>query len=145
MAPPSQPLLREVHDLKEKKLAVAGGPLDKSWPLLQAFALRAGIDLKREASIVYGAPPLMSQKALAGETDATLTYWNFCAELESKGFRRAIAMETVVHGLGAKGPIAILGYAFDGSWATRNPTTIERFLTAAREAKEILAASQTEW
>jgi hypothetical protein len=25
---------------KEKKLAIAGGPLDKSWLLLQAFALR---------------------------------------------------------------------------------------------------------
>jgi NitT/TauT family transport system substrate-binding protein len=145
MAPPSRPLLREVHDLKDKKLAVAGGPLDKSWLLLQAFALRTGVDLKREASIVYGAPPLLSQKALAGETDATLTYWNFCAELESKGFRRAIPMDTVMHGLGAKGPIAILGYAFDGNWARRNPTTIERFLAAAQEAKEILAASETEW
>src|SRR5262245_11137904 len=87
---PIQSTIREVADLKGKKLAVAGGPLDKSWLLLQAFARRAGVDLKREATLVYGAPPLLSQKALQGETDATLTFWNFCADLESKGQRRAI-------------------------------------------------------
>src|SRR6202011_5228787 len=49
---------------------------------------------------------LLSQKALQGETDATLTYWNFCADLENRGFSRAIAMESIVRDLGAKGPIA---------------------------------------
>jgi NitT/TauT family transport system substrate-binding protein len=145
MTPPAQSSIRDIRDLKDKRLAVAGGPLDKSWLLLQAFALRAGIDLKREATVVYGAPPLLSQKALRGETDATLTYWNFCAELESKGFSRAIAMETIVRGLGAKGPIAMLGYAFDGNWARRNPSTVERFLAAAQQAKEVLAGSEIEW
>ncbi len=145
MTPPAQASIRSVLDLRNKKLAVAGGPLDKSWLLLQAFALRAGIDLRKQASIVYGAPPLLSQKALQGETDATLTYWNFCAELEDKGFTPAIAMESVVRGLGAQGPIAMLGYVFDGSWAGRNRSTLERFLAAAHEAKEILAGSQAEW
>ena len=106
---PAQSSIRSVLDLKKKKLAVAGGPLDKSWLLLQAFARRASVDLRKEATIVYGAPPLLSQKALQGETDATLTYWNFCADLESRGFSRAIAMESIVRDLGAKGPIAIIG------------------------------------
>src|SRR5436190_21753905 len=35
---PAQSAIRELIDLKGKKLAVAGGPLDKSWLLLQAFA-----------------------------------------------------------------------------------------------------------
>ena len=81
---PAQSSIRSVLDLKDKKLAIAGGPLDKSWLLLQAFALRAGIDLRKQAVIVYGAPPLLSQKALQGETDATLTYWNFCAAREQR-------------------------------------------------------------
>jgi NitT/TauT family transport system substrate-binding protein len=140
-----QSSIREVVDLKGKRLAVAGGPLDKSWLLLQAFALRAGVDLRTHATIVYGAPPLLSQKALQGETDATLSYWNFCADLESKGFRRAIAMHRVMQGLGAKGPVAIVGYTFDGDWATRNHSTVDRFLEAARGAKQILASSETEW
>jgi NitT/TauT family transport system substrate-binding protein len=144
MAPAQSPI-RTVADLKGRKLAVAGGPLDKSWLLLQAFARRSGVDLKREATIVYGAPPLLSQKALQGESDATLTFWNFCAELESKGQRRAIGMDHVMKGLGAQGPVAIVGYTFDGAWAARNRSTVDRFLDATRQAKDILAASPNEW
>src|SRR5713226_502944 len=89
MVPGKSPI-RDIADLKGKKLAVAGGPLDKSWLLLQALARRSGVDLRREANIVFGAPPLLSQKALQGEHDATLTFWNFCADLESKGQKQAI-------------------------------------------------------
>ncbi|HSJ41153.1 MAG TPA: ABC transporter substrate-binding protein [Xanthobacteraceae bacterium] len=142
---PAQSSIRELIDLKGKKLAVAGGPLDKSWLLLQALARRAGVDLRKQATVVYGAPPLLTEKALQGEIDATLTFWNFCADLESKGQRRAIAMDDVMKGLGAKGPVAIVGYTFDSSWAARNRSAVDRFLDAARQAKEILASSEAEW
>ena len=134
-----------IAGLVGRKLAVAGGPLDKSWLLLQALARRAGIDLRKQATIVYGAPPLLSEKAVQGEIDATLTFWNFCADLESKGFRRAVAMEHVMRELGASGPGAIVGYTFDAAWAARNRTTVDRFLDTTRQAKDILASSQTEW
>jgi NitT/TauT family transport system substrate-binding protein len=142
---PAQSAIRELTDLKGKKLAVAGGPLDKSWLLLQALARRAGIDLRKQATVVYGAPPLLAEKALQGELDAMLTFWNFCADLESKGQKRAIAMDDVMKGLGAKGPVAIVGYTFDGGWAARNRSTVDRFLEATRQAKAILASSEAEW
>jgi NitT/TauT family transport system substrate-binding protein len=142
---PGQSPIREIADLKGRKLAIAGGPLDKSWLLLQALARRSGIDLRKQATIVYGAPPLLAEKALQGEMDATLTFWNFCAELESKGFRRAVGVDQVMKGLGAKGPIAIVGYTFDGAWAARNRSTVDRFLDATRQAKQILASSDAEW
>ena len=142
---PARSPINEIGDLKGRKLAIAGGPLDKSWLLLQGLARRAGVDLRRQATIVYGAPPLLSEKALQGEHDATLTFWNFCADLEGKGFRRAIDMAGVMKGLGAKGPVAIVGYTFDGAWASRSRGAIDRFLDATRQAKEILAASEAEW
>ena len=126
--PTSQSPIRAIIDLRGKKLAVAGGPLDKSWLLLQALARRAGLDLKKQATVVYGAPPLLSEKALQGEIDATLTFWNFCADLESRGHGRAIAMDDVMKGLGTTGPVALVGYTFDGTWAARNGATVERFL-----------------
>jgi NitT/TauT family transport system substrate-binding protein len=142
---PAQSPIRAIIDLRGKKLAVAGGPLDKSWLLLQALARRAGLDLKKQATVVYGAPPLLSEKALQGEIDAMLTFWNFCADLESKGHRRAIAMDDVMKGLGTTGPVALVGYTFDGTWAARNGATVERFLAAARAAKDILGSSEAEW
>src|SRR6195256_1232419 len=54
---PNSSSIRTLADLKGRKLAVAGGPIDKSWLLLQAQAKQDGLDLKSEASIVYGAPP----------------------------------------------------------------------------------------
>jgi NitT/TauT family transport system substrate-binding protein len=142
---PADSNITSIADLKGRKLAVAGGPLDKSWLLLQGLARRSGLDLQRQATIIYGAPPLLSQKAVQGEQDATLTFWNFSADLEGKGFKRAIAVDDVMRQLGAKAAVAIVGYTFDGQWATRNKSVVDRFLQAARQAKEILATSDAEW
>jgi NitT/TauT family transport system substrate-binding protein len=144
MVPAGSPI-KDVADLKGKKLAVAGGPIDKSWLLLRALALRSGLDLRTAATVVYGAPPLLSQKALQGETDATLTFWNFCADLEAAGQKRAIDMDNVLHRLGASGPVAMLGYVFDGAWAAKNRAALDRFLDASRQAKDILASTPAEW
>src|SRR5207302_8808278 len=88
--------------------------------LLQALARRSGLDLRQAASIVYGAPPLLSEKQLQGETDALLTFWNFCADLESRGQRRAIGVDEIMKQLGARAPVSIVGYTFDGSWVARS-------------------------
>ena len=62
MVPASSPI-KSLADLKGRKLAVGGGPIDKSWLLLQARMKQDGIDLKSEATIVYGAPPLIAARA----------------------------------------------------------------------------------
>jgi NitT/TauT family transport system substrate-binding protein len=137
--------IQNLADLKGKKLAVAGGPLDKSWLLLQAFAKRSGLNLGREASPVYGAPSLLYQKTLRGEVDATLTYWNFCVALETRGYRRLLAMQEVERRLGAKGPVAMVGYVFSEEFAKNHAPALTRFLAAAAKAKEILAHSGPDW
>ncbi len=132
-------------DLKGKTLGVAGGPLDKSWLLLQAFAKRSGLDLARDARVVFGAPPLLAEKAARGEIDATLQFWNFCADLEHRGFRRVVDMQDVETGLGAGGPVAMVGYVFDEDFAARNASALARFLDIARQAKDILANDDAQW
>jgi NitT/TauT family transport system substrate-binding protein len=144
MVPANSPIVG-IRDLVTRKLAVAGGPLDKSWLLLQASARRSGVDLKTQTDVVYGAPPLLQQKALQGETDATLTFWNFCAELEAAGMRRAVAMEDVVKSLGATGPAVMVGYVFSDKWAAHNRSALDRFFAATRQAKDILVQSPVEW
>src|SRR5258707_4707241 len=144
MVPANSPIAG-LADLKGKKLALAGGARDKGWLMLQAEASRGGLDLNAQATIVYGAPPLLSQKALQRENDATLTFWNFCAELEGKGLKRGIDMEAIEKRLGASGPVAMLGYAFDAGWAAKNKSAVVRFLGVAAKAKDILASSVSEW
>src|SRR6516225_8665526 len=144
MVPASSPI-KNVAGLKGRKLGVAGGPLDKSWLLLQAFARQSSLDLKKQSDIVYGAPPLLAEKALQGETDATLTFWNFCARLESKGMRRAVDMADVMKHLGTSGPAAMVGYVFREAWAERNHDILNRFFRSTNQAKKILADSADEW
>jgi NitT/TauT family transport system substrate-binding protein len=144
MVPASSPI-RTLGDLKGRKLAVAGGPIDKNWLLLQARLKQDGIDLKSEATIVYGAPPLLAAKTLSGEMDATINYWNFCAALEAKGFRRVAGIEDLLPGLGAKGRMAMIGYVFDEAWGNTNHDVIARFIATTRRAKEILSSSDAEW
>ena len=137
--------IKSLADLKGRKLAIAGGPIDKSWLLLQAAARQDGIDLKSEAAVVYGAPPLLAAKTLDGEMDATLNYWNFCAALEAKGFRRLTGIEEILPRLGAQGRIAMIGYVFDEGWAGANRDALARFIAITRKAKEMLASSDEEW
>ena len=144
MAPASSPI-KTLADLKGRKLAVAGGPIDKSWLLLLAWLKKSGIDLKSDAEIAYGAPPLLAAKTLSGEMDATLNYWNFCAALEAKGFRRVAGVEDLLPKLGAKGRTAMIGYVFDEKWANANQNKIARFIGMTRAAKEILSTSDAEW
>ena len=142
---PATSAMRSLADLKGRKLAVAGGPLDKSWLLLQATLKRDGIDLKSEATIVYGAPPLLAAKLADGEMDASINYWNFCAALEAKGFRRLAGIEDLLPQFGAKGRVAMVGYVFDEDWANAHRELMTRFLTVTAKAKEILATSDQEW
>jgi NitT/TauT family transport system substrate-binding protein len=142
---PDSSSIRTLADLRGRKLAVAGGPIDKSWLLLQARMKQDGIDLKSEATIVYGAPPLLAAKALGGEMDAVVNYWNFSAALEAKGFRRVAGIEDILPKLGAKGPIAMVGYVFDEGWANANQDLVTRFIAMTRKAKEILTTSDAEW
>ena len=137
--------IRTLADLKGRKLGVAGGPIDKNWLLLRALMRQDGIDLTTEATIAYGAPPLLAAKTLSGELDATLNFWNFSAALEAKGFHRLAGVEDFLPKLGARGRTAMLGYVFDEAWAGANRDALARFIAITREAKQILATSDSEW
>ncbi|HEY0910434.1 MAG TPA: ABC transporter substrate-binding protein [Bradyrhizobium sp.] len=137
--------LRGIEDLRGHVLAVAGGPLDKSWLIVQAAATRQGINLKRDVTLAYGAPPLMSQKLQQGEAEASLNYWNFCASLEMQGYRRIFEVRDAEAALGLTEPVALIGYAFSEQFAADHRSTIDRFIAATRKADDIMLRSDPEW
>lgn len=138
--------IHSLADLKGRKIAIAGGPLDKSWLLLRGLVQRRhGFDPAIESEAIFGAPPLLTQKAEAGEVDAVLNYWHYGARLEAKGFRRIIGANEAAMALGAEGPISAVGYVFDEEWAAHNPEASRGFLAASRDAKALLRESDAEW
>jgi NitT/TauT family transport system substrate-binding protein len=137
--------VRKIGDLKGMGLAVAGGPLDKSWLIVQAAAIRQGIDLKREATLEYGAPPLIAQKLQQGEAEASLNFWNFCAAQETLGYRRILDVRDAEAALGLSQPVALIGYVFSEQFAASHKSTIDRFLSVAQQANDIMLRSDQEW
>jgi NitT/TauT family transport system substrate-binding protein len=137
--------IHTLADLAGRSIGVAGGPIDKSWLLLRAAALDAGLDLSKNARPTYGAPPLIAEKLAQGETEAALEFWNFCADLETRGFRHAIEMADVEKVLGAAGPVAMTGYVFSESFEAAHRDALRRYFAAAAKAREILAQDRSAW
>ena len=138
---PGSPI-RSIADLEGKSIGIAGGALDKSWLLLQAAGKAQGLDLATKAKPVFGAPPLLSLKVENGELDAGLLYWTYAARLEAQGFRTVITVEKIAEQLGAKGPIAFVGFVFRDGLAE---ATLAGFGKAARRAETMMADDPAIW
>ena len=145
MVPQSSPIRRPA-DLAGRRLGVAGGPLDKSWLLMRLYGTRLlGIDLDAAVEKAFGPPPLLAEQLAAGRLDAVLTYWPFAARGLAAGQHALLTMEDVLTALGLPGKLPMLGFVFSERWAAENRAALTTFLAAAREARTILARSDTEW
>ncbi len=138
--------MQSLADLKGRKIGVAGGPLDKSWLLLQGMARQEfDLDLADANEIVFGAPPLLAEKTRDGELDAMLNYWHYCARLEPLGFKRLVSAEDAASALGATGPISAIGYVFSDEWAAEHREAALGFVNASRATKVLLRDSDEAW
>jgi len=142
---PAQSPLRTLAELKGKRLGVAGGAQDKSWLLVRAAAGAAGIDLVRDCTLSFGAPPLLDASLRHGGLDALLTFWNFAARLQAAGYRQMLGVADCARQLGFDPPPVLVGYVFDETWARANPALIGGFLRAAAAADTLLASRPEEW
>lgn len=133
-------------DLRGKKIGIAGGPLDKSWLILRAFATKEyGIDLKAETEQVFGAPPLVFKTALDGAVDGAINYWHFNAKMQTHGMRKLIDIDDAARALGLDPLTPLLGYVVKGELLRAKPELIAGLAAASRAAKDILAADDAEW
>ncbi|HIF18587.1 MAG TPA: ABC transporter substrate-binding protein [Cycloclasticus sp.] len=137
--------INSIRGLVGKKIGIAGGPLDKNWLLLRALALKEGVDLDKQVEKVFGAPPLLNNLILQGELDALINFWHYSARLKAKGYTQLLSTHDSIHKLGIKATIPILGYVFREAWANNHPIELNNFLTASREAAELLCTSDTHW
>lgn len=138
--------ITKLADLKDKKLGIAGGPSDKTWLLLRAYAQRKlGVNLTQFTQPSYAAPPLLNELALRGQVDAALNFWNYAARLEVAGMHALIEVPEILMGLGIDKPIPLVGWVFREDWAAANTAVVKDFLAASYEAKAILASSDAQW
>ena len=133
-------------DLRGQSIGIAGGPLDKSWLILQAYADKNyNMDLAAETEQVFGAPPLIFGAATSGEIDAAINFWHFMAKMQAAGMRELISVAEAATDLGLDPETPLLGYVVHGELLAENPDLVNGFAAASRDAKQILATDDTEW
>jgi NitT/TauT family transport system substrate-binding protein len=138
--------IKEIADLKGRKIGVAGGPIDKSWIILRAYAKKvAGFDLVRDAEPVFAAPPLLMETLRRGDLGAALNFWQYNARLPAAGFVELVRVEDMLTALGLAPETPLLGWVFSEHWAKSHAATVRGFLEAAAAARAELARSPGEW
>ena len=137
--------IHTLQDLKNKRLGITGGELDKNWLLLQAAAQQESLDLNASVTKMFAAPPLINEQIQQNRIDAALTYWHFAARLEALGFRQIINGKGVLTALGIQENVPSLGYVFKQSWADHHQQALNNFFTAAKQSKEKLCSSDDAW
>ena len=138
--------VKKLADLRGKRLGIAGGPVDKSWLLLQVYARQTlGEALTDLVEPVFAAPPFLNQLALDGDLPAVLNFWHYGARLEAAGWRPLLSVADILPALGVDRPVPLLGWVFSAGWAAQHPKAIDGFLRASYAAKRRLAESDAEW
>jgi NitT/TauT family transport system substrate-binding protein len=138
--------INTLADLRGKRLGVAGGPVDKSWLLLRAYAKKTlHQDLARLVEPNFAAPPLLNELMLRGELPAVLNFWHYGARLKAAGMRELITIREILPALGVEGDLPLIGWVFDETWANRNRAAVEGFLRASRKAEALMATSDEVW
>ncbi|UYN98212.1 MAG: ABC transporter substrate-binding protein [Devosia sp.] len=145
MVPADSPVLG-LADLRNGVIAVAGGPADKSWVVLQAYYHDlTGRRLAEDVEARFGAPPLVNELLGQGRVDAALNFWHWNARAKSRGMVEVISVADMLRGLGLKDQPPLLGWTFSEANAAAKPVAIKKFLDASFAAKAVLVTDDAAW
>ncbi len=143
---PKDSTAQSLTDLAGGKVGIAGGPTDKSWLILRAYAEKqGGFDLAGQTEQVFGAPPLIFKSALGGELDGAINFWHFGAKMEASGMRLLASTSEAAVALGLNPETPLLGYVVRGEVLENNPEIVAGLANASRQAKDLLASDMTAW
>ena len=130
--------ISSLKDLSTKRIGIAGGPLDKSWLILQAYAKQEGlIDLKADTKQEFGAPPIMFKAAMTGDIDGVINFWHFQAKAKAAGLKEIISVQNAAKSLGLDPSVPLLGYIVNGKMDAK---LAQGLFAASRDAKALLGS-----
>lgn len=138
--------IESVADLDGKTIGVAGGPLDKSWIILQAYhAQQADGGLADKIEARYGAPPLVNELLQNGNIDAALNFWHWNARMKAAGYPELVSVAQMLEEIGIETQPPLLGWAFLDATAEDRTDAIKGFLDASFAAKGMLLNDDAVW
>lgn len=138
--------ISDVAALRGKEIASAGTPVDKSFIVLEAYYQRkTGRTLTEDATVRFGAPPLVNQLLLAGRAAAALNNWNWNVRAQLAGKSQLISVQQMLAELGVAKTPPLLGWVFTDAVAASKHEAITAFLDASFETEQTLLTSDRAW
>ena len=146
IAPKDSNIVNDV-DLKNKKIGIAGGQVDKGWLIFRAFYKKKyGEDLIKLSKPIFGAPPLLNKKIKQKDFDAILTYWPYQAKLlTDDNFQKIIDIKDILKELGIPDGMPVIGWVFKEKWGEKSTDVLKNFLKSSDEAKKLMLESDDIW
>ena len=146
IAPKDSNIINDI-DLKNKKIGIAGGQVDKGWLIFRAFYKKKyGEDLIKLSKPIFGAPPLLNKKIKQKSFDAILTYWPYQAKLlTDESFKKIIDIKDILMELGIPDGMPVIGWVFKEKWGQKSTAIFKNFLRASDEAKKLMLESDDIW
>ncbi|MFA9373127.1 MAG: ABC transporter substrate-binding protein [Poseidonibacter sp.] len=138
--------IKTLLDLKDKYIGIAGGSVDKTWILFQAYSkYKYNQDLKNIINEIYAAPPILYKKVSDKSIFGAMNFWHYNAKLDKNNIKRLIGVEEIFKEFDIKNDIPLVGWIFDTNFANKNPKLINNFLQASYESKKLLLDSSLQW
>jgi NitT/TauT family transport system substrate-binding protein len=138
--------IETVADLAGKTLAISGSPADKSWVILQAHYRNAtGRLLSEDATVRFGAPPLIHELITTGQAQASLNLWNWNARAKLAGRTELMSVWDMLKDLGVSEQPPLLGWTFTNATAAAKTDALVAFLDASFATKAALLSDDDVW
>ncbi|MEQ1653646.1 MAG: ABC transporter substrate-binding protein [Hyphomicrobium sp.] len=145
MVPKDSPV-KSLGDLLGKKIGVAGTGIDKSWILLRAYSTKVlGKDISKNADVVFGAAPLITEEFKSGRLDACLNFWTYAARLAGSGARQLLSMADVIKALDIAPAPPLVGFIWSEKAVAAGSVPVDKLLAAVTDANAVLAKSDEAW
>ncbi|MCB1516564.1 MAG: ABC transporter substrate-binding protein [Hyphomicrobiaceae bacterium] len=138
--------VQSIEDLPGKTIGIAGGPVDKSWVILQAYyQAKTGDALAGQITAKYGAPPLINELLASGQSQASLNFWHWNARAKIAGMQELISVKDMMAELGVARTPPLLGWVFSEANARKKKDELHAFLDASFDAKDALLNDDSVW
>jgi NitT/TauT family transport system substrate-binding protein len=135
-------------DLKGAKVGLFGGPAGHGANLLKSLCIAFfGFDLDKEASVQYGAPPLLAGSLEKGDLDAVLLLDPFTSTLLTGEKVRSVGDTTKVYREKTGDNTALIAgsMAIRQAYTEQNPDAVTALIASFLEAGRYLQANPQAW